>query len=118
VSKAGLDRALRIMAGLICPIEEAGFTVSVEADRQEKRDQTVAKIHGQSIRFGLTEKVDRVEIAAPPKGGLLERVLTYGGKPVTHEPDNLRSKSGAHGDRAEPGGATGNRTFWKRNCRK
>jgi hypothetical protein len=71
VSKGGLDRALRIMAGLICAIEEAGFTVSVEADRQEKRDQTVAKIHGQSIRFGLTEKVDRVEIAAPPKGGLL-----------------------------------------------
>jgi hypothetical protein len=86
VSKAGLDRALRIMAGLICAIEEAGFTVSVEADRQEKRDQTVAKIHCQTIRFGLTEKIDRVDIAAPPKGGILERVLTYGGKPVTHEP--------------------------------
>jgi len=86
VSKAGLDRALRIMAGLICAIEEAGFIIAVEPDRQEKRDPTVAKIHGQTIRFGLTEKVDRVELAAPPKGGLLERVLTYGGKPVTHVP--------------------------------
>jgi hypothetical protein len=69
VSKASLDRALRFMAGLICAIEDAGFNVSIEADRQEKRDQTVAKIHGQTIRFGLTEKVDRVDIAAPPKGG-------------------------------------------------
>lgn len=86
VSKASLDRALRIMAGLICAIEEAGFIVSLEADRQEKTEYTVAKIHSQTIRFGLTEKVDRVEIVAPPKGGLLERVLTYGGKPVTHEP--------------------------------
>jgi hypothetical protein len=34
----------------------------------------------------LTEKVDRVEIATPAKGGLLERVLTFGGKPVTFEP--------------------------------
>lgn len=54
VSKAGLDR--RIMAGLICAIDEAGFIVTVEADRREERDQTVAKIHGQTIRFGLTEK--------------------------------------------------------------
>lgn len=43
------------------------------------------------IRFGLTEKVNRVEIAAPSKGGLLERVLTYGGKPVTLEPSGRLS---------------------------
>lgn len=86
VSNDTLDRSLRIMAGLITAIEGAGFSVSVEAARQEKREQTIAKIHGQRIRFGLTEKVDRVEIAAPPKGGLLERVLTFSGKPVTLEP--------------------------------
>lgn len=73
VSKTGLDRALRIMAGLICALEEAGFVVGVEPDRQEKPDPTVAKIYGQTIRFGLTEKVDRVDLVAPPKGGLLER---------------------------------------------
>jgi hypothetical protein len=91
VSKDSLDRALRVMAGLISAVEDAGFTVTVEAGRQEKREQTVAKIHGQGIRFGLTEKVDRVEIAAPPKGGLLERVLTFGGKPVTLEPSSRLS---------------------------
>lgn len=91
VSKDSLDRALRLMAGLISAIEDAGFTVSIEADRNEKREQTVAKIHGQKIRFGLTEKVDRIEIAAPAKGGLLERVLTFGGKPITLEPSGRLS---------------------------
>jgi hypothetical protein len=91
VSKDSLDRALHIMAGLICVLEEAGFPVSVEADRQEKREQTVTKIHGREIRFGLTEKVDRVEIAAPPKGGVLETVLAFGGKPVTLEPSGRLS---------------------------
>jgi hypothetical protein len=83
VSKDSLDRALRIMAALLTAIEEAGFTVSVGAGH---REQTIAKIHGQEIKFGLLEKVDRVEIAAPAKAGLLERVLTFGGKPVTFEP--------------------------------
>lgn len=92
VSKDRLDRAIRIMAGIISALEERGFTVSVETRRQEKQEvQTVAKIYGQVIRFGLTEKIERVEIAAPPKGGLLERVLTYGGKPVTHEPSGRLS---------------------------
>ena len=92
VSKDRLDRAYRIMAGIISALEERGFTVAVETRRQEKQEvQTVAKIYGQVIRFGLTEKIDRVEIAAPPKGGLLERVLTYGGKPVTHEPSGRLS---------------------------
>ena len=92
VSKDRLDRAFRIMASIISTLEERGFTVAVEARRQEKQEvQTVAKIFGQVIRFGLTEKIDRVEIAAPPKGGLLERVLTYGGKPVTHEPSGRLS---------------------------
>ena len=92
VSKESLDRAFRIMAAIIAAIEERSFTVAVETRRQEKQEiQTVAKVHGQVIRFGLTEKIDRVEIAAPPKGGLLERVLTYGGKPVTLEPSGRLS---------------------------
>jgi hypothetical protein len=91
VSEGSHDRAFRIMAGLIGAIESRGFTVSIETLRQQKRDQTLAKIYGQTIRFGLTEKIDRVEIAAPPKGGLLERVLTYGGKPVTLEPSGRLS---------------------------
>lgn len=92
VSKNRLDRAFRIMAGIISTLEERGFKVAIETRRQEKQEvQTVAKIYGHVIRFGLTEKIDRVEIAAPPKGGLLERVLTYGGKPVTHEPSGRLS---------------------------
>lgn len=92
VSKDRLDRAFRIMAGIISALEDRGFTLAVETRRQEKQEvQTVAKIYGQVIRFGLTEKIERVEIAAPPKGGLLERVLTYGGKPVTHEPSGRLS---------------------------
>ncbi len=92
VSKESLDRAFRIMAAIIAAIEERGFTMAVETRRQEKQEiQTVAKVYGQVIRFGLTEKIDRVEIAAPPKGGLLERVLTYGGKPVTLEPSGRLS---------------------------
>jgi hypothetical protein len=91
VSKESLDRALHIMAGLICALEGAGFPVSVEAGPLEKRGRTSTKIHGQEIRFGLTEKVDRIEVAAPPKGGLLETVLAFGGKPVTLEPSGKLS---------------------------
>lgn len=83
VSKGSLSRALRIMAALLCAIEDAGFSVSIETSQKHR---TVAKIHGEEVTFGLTEKVDRVEIATPPKGGLLDRVLTFGGKPVTLEP--------------------------------
>jgi hypothetical protein len=89
VSKGSLDRALRIMAGLISTIENAGFIVSVET--RDRKHQTLAKIHGVEIQFGVVEKVDRVEIAAPPKGGLLERVLTFAGKPVTYEPSGKLS---------------------------
>jgi hypothetical protein len=83
VSKDSLDRALRIMAALLGVIEDAGFTTSVET--RDRQHHTIAKIHGQEIRFGLVEKVDRIEISAPPKGGLLEGVLTFAGKPVKLE---------------------------------
>jgi hypothetical protein len=89
VSKESLDRALRIMAGLIRVIEDAGFSVSVET--RDRKHQTFAKIHGEEIRYGLVEKIDRIEIAAPPKAGLLERVLTFAGKPVTLEPSGKLS---------------------------
>ena len=83
VSKGSLDRALRIMAGLIGEIEKEGFAVEVGIGGHE---HTAAKIHGQHISFGLLEKVNRVDIAAPPRGAVLERVLTFGGKPDTLEP--------------------------------
>jgi hypothetical protein len=89
VSKDSLDRALRIMAGLISIIENAGFSVSVE-DRDRKQ-QTVAKIYGEGIRFGLVEKIDRIDVVAPPEGGMLERVLKYGGKPVAAVPSGKLS---------------------------
>jgi hypothetical protein len=89
VSKASLDRALRITAGLISVIEDAGYSVSVET--RDRKHQTLARIHGEEIQFGVVEKVDRVEITTPPKGGLLERVLTFAGKPVTYEPSGKLS---------------------------
>lgn len=89
VSKESLDRALRIMAGLISIVENAGFNISV--DTRDRKHQTFAKIHGERIRFGVVEKIDRIEISAPQKGGLLERVLTYADKPVTLEPSGRLS---------------------------
>lgn len=88
VSKDALDRALRIMAGLLTLIEDAGFTVSVENDN---RQETAVKIHGQSIRFGVVESVSRIELATPIKGSLLERVLTFAGKPVEFQPSGKLS---------------------------
>ena len=89
VSRESLDRALRIMAGLIGIIEDSGFSLAVET--RDRKVQTLAKIHGEEIRFGIVEKVDRIEIAAPPKGGVLERVLTYSGKPVKLQPSGRLS---------------------------
>jgi len=89
VSKESLDRALRIMAGLIGIIEDSGFSLALET--RDRKHLTLAKIHGEEIRFGIVEKVDRIEIAAPPKGGVLERVLTYSGKPVALQPSGRLS---------------------------
>jgi hypothetical protein len=91
VSRDCTDRALRLMAILVSTIELEGFAVTIENKRSEKRAQTVARIYGQDIPFAVIEKVDRVEIASPPKGGLLERVLTYGGRPVTFAPSGKLS---------------------------
>jgi len=72
------------MATMISAIESQGFSIIVGDGHREK---TVAKIHGQEVMFGLVEKVDRVELTAPPKGGVLERVLSYGGTPVGFLPN-------------------------------
>jgi hypothetical protein len=88
VSENSLDRSFRIMAGLISIIEDSGFKVSVT---KGDRNHTTAMVLGQEVRFGLVEKVERVEIVAPSKGGLLERVLTFAGKPVTFEPSGVLS---------------------------
>jgi hypothetical protein len=89
VSKESLERALRMMAAVIGIVENAGFTVAVET--RDRKHQTIARIHGEEIRFGVVEKIDCVEISAPPKGGLVERVLTFAGKPVTREPSGKLS---------------------------
>jgi hypothetical protein len=46
-----------VMAGLISIIEDAGFSVFVET--RDRKHQTLAKIHGAEIQFGVVEKVDR-----------------------------------------------------------
>jgi hypothetical protein len=82
VSKAALKRALHLAAGLITALEEQGFKVTVG---DGCRERTVATLYGQAIGFAILEKVDRVDLTSPPKGGVLDRVLTYGGKPYRYE---------------------------------
>ncbi len=89
VSKESLDRALRIMAGLISITDEAGFSVSVE--NRERRTQTFAKVLGEEIRFGLVEKINRIDLTSPPEGGLVQRMVKYGGRPVSEEPSGKLS---------------------------
>ena len=67
VSRASLDRALKIMASLVALIEREGFSVSMGNGH---REQTTATIYGQTIKFGLVERVERVEASVAPAGGL------------------------------------------------
>lgn len=83
VSKSALPRALRLAAGLIAALEEEGFKIAVKQGRKEK---TTATLHGQAIGFTLVEKIDRIPLATPPKGGVLQRVLTYAGTPHEQKP--------------------------------
>ena len=84
VSRASLDRAIRVMAVLVAVIEREGFSVSVGDGH---REQTTATIYGQTIKFGLVERVERVEASVAPSGGLVDRVLKYGAQPpVAREP--------------------------------
>jgi len=86
VSRASLDRAIRVMAGLVAVIEREGFSVSVGNGHHE---QTTATVCGQTIKFGLVEQVERVEASVAPSGGLVDRVLKYGAQPPV-----LRKPSG------------------------
>jgi len=84
VSRASLDRAIRVMASLVAVIEREGFSVSVGNGH---REQTTATVYGQTIKFGLVEQVERVEASVAPSGGLVDRVLKYGTQPpVTRKP--------------------------------
>ena len=76
VSKAVLPRALRLAAGLITALEEEGFKISVKKGHKKK---TTATLHNQEIGFTIVEKIDHIPLASPPKGGVLQRVLTYAG---------------------------------------
>jgi hypothetical protein len=84
VSRASLDRAIRVIAGLVALIEREGFSLSVGNGH---REQTTATVYGQTIKFGLVEQVERVEASVPRSGGLVDRVLKYGAQPpVAREP--------------------------------
>jgi uncharacterized protein (DUF433 family) len=71
VSKNSLDRALRIMAGLISLIENEGFVVKVG---KNSREQTTAVIHEQEIAFGIVEKAERVDAISLPSENILKKV--------------------------------------------
>lgn len=83
VSKGSLPRALRLMAALITALEEEGFKISLKSGRKKK---TTATLHNQEIGFTIVETIDRVPLASPPKGGVLQRVLTYAGTPHEQRP--------------------------------
>ena len=83
VSKAALPRALRFAAALITALEEEGFKISV---RQGRKEKTTATFCNQQIGFTIVEKIDHIPLASPPKGGVLQRVLTYAGTPHEQKP--------------------------------
>ena len=83
VSKNSLDRALRIMAGLISLIENEGFVVKVG---KNSREQTTAVIHEQEIAFGIVEKAERLDAISLPSENILKKVLSYGGTDVAFHP--------------------------------
>jgi hypothetical protein len=82
VSKSALSRALKFAAALVSALEEQGFKVAVG---NGFREQTTATLYNQQIGFTLVERTDKIPLTAPPKGGVLERVLTYGGTPYEHK---------------------------------
>ena len=82
VSKAALIRALRFAAALITALEVEGFKVEVG---NGFREQTTATLYDQEIGFMLVERTDKLPLTTPTKGGVLERVLTYGGTPYEHK---------------------------------
>jgi len=82
VSKAALARALKFAAALITVLEGEGFKVKVG---NGFREQTTATLYNQEIGFTLVERTDKVPLTVPPKGGVLERVLTHGGTPYEHK---------------------------------
>ncbi len=83
VSKTALPRALRLAAGLVTALEEEGFKIAVKKGHKEK---ATAMIHNQEIGFTIVEKIDHIPLATPPKGGVLQRVLTYAGTPLEQKP--------------------------------
>src|SRR6202046_5609521 len=87
-AKESLDRALRIMASLISLIEAEGFALTVGG---ELRRHTTAKIHGQEVRFGLLEKVKRIDAISLPSDDILKKVLSYGGRDHSFKPSGQLS---------------------------
>lgn len=88
VAKASLPRALRFAAALITTLEEESFKIAVKEGHKEK---TTATLYNQQIGFTIVEKIDRIPLVAPPKGVVLQRVLTYGGTPHEHKPSGRLS---------------------------
>src|ERR1700735_2735092 len=82
-AKESLDRALRIMASLISLIEAEGFALTVGG---ELRRHTTAKIHGQEVRFGLLEKVKRIDAISLPSDDILKKILSYRGRDHSFKP--------------------------------
>jgi hypothetical protein len=83
VSREGLDRAIRVMAGFIELAEAEGFSVAIGGGQ---REATSLVAFGQSVKFGLVERVARVDVSGVTVGTALDRVLTYGGKAVEYRP--------------------------------
>ena len=74
VSKNQIERSLRIYDALIKTLEELGFSIRINKDKQDRyrgsRQSTCIQIGGQELPIKLVEKVKRIEhIKTPPDIG-------------------------------------------------
>jgi hypothetical protein len=68
VSKASLSRALTVFAGIIAVLEDQGMKVEVVMEDRSWGNhswETAARIFGERIRFGLTERMRQNKIPDP-----------------------------------------------------
>lgn len=83
VTKRCLARALRIMAVIIHMLEREGFKLVVEKKHSES---TSAIVYGETIRFGLIEKLRQVKPTSKP-----DATSRYSYNPIRLEPTGVLS---------------------------
>jgi len=86
VSKQSLERALRLAAGVISAAEDEGFRIVVGNGHKE---ETWVDVLGQEVRFGIVEKVDRVELRDVRAYQMPGDAVRFGGRLVAFRPTGV-----------------------------